>query len=176
MIAYLGLDYRAQEQRSLPHGRRKENRAMPIKKRSLAERRLRWQTVTTNFRVFREEVPHLQKDVDELRTLAEEVMALSAQQARYRARLQEITKRIGVLGKQADNLRGRIGSALRAHLGFTSQDLIQLGFRPLPSRDQLTRDLELLETPSPVGTVLPLRHQVAVGRAAKRAAEPDPEG
>jgi hypothetical protein len=148
---------------------------MPIKKRSLAERRLRWQTVITNFRVFQDEVPHLEKDVDELRTLAEEVMALSAQQAQYRARLREITNRIGVLGKQADNLRGRIGSALRAHLGFTSQDLIQLGFRPLPSRDRLTRDLELLETPSPVGTVLPLRTEVAA-LAAKRAAEPDPEG
>jgi hypothetical protein len=126
---------------------------MPSKKRSLADRRLRWFTVITNFQVFSGELPHLQKDVDELKVLDEEVMALAAEQAHYRARTQEITKRIRVLSKQADNVRGRIGSALRAYFGFTSMVLIQLGFRPLPSRDKLARELERLEAPSPVGTV-----------------------
>ncbi|HEV8581031.1 MAG TPA: hypothetical protein VGX68_18350 [Thermoanaerobaculia bacterium] len=128
---------------------------MALKNRSLADRRLRWATVIRNFQNFSGEIPHLQKDVDELKILDAEVLALAAEQARYRARTQEITKRIRVLSKQADNTRGRIGSALRAHFGFTSAVLIQLGFKPLPSRDRLARDLETLESPSPVGNVPP---------------------
>ena len=147
---------------------------MPTKKRAMADRRLRWMTVVKNFRIYSDELPHLQKDVDELRTLEEEVTALVNEQARLQAQAQATTKRIRVLSNQADNLRGRIGSALRAHFGFTSKALLQLGFRPLPSRDRLERDLEFLETPSPVAN--------AVGKvrglppAAAKREEPDQEG
>ncbi|HEV8580340.1 MAG TPA: hypothetical protein VGX68_14830 [Thermoanaerobaculia bacterium] len=128
---------------------------MALKKRSLAEKRLRWFTVIRNFQNFSGEIPHLQKDVDELKMLDAEVLALAAEQAHYRARTQVITKRIRVLSKQADNVRGRIGSALRAHFGFGSAVLIQLGFKPLPSKDRLARELDTLESPSPVETAAP---------------------
>src|SRR5262245_8172930 len=137
----------------VPPGRKGQS-AM-ARKRSLAERRLRWFTVIRNFEKFSGDVPHLKKEVDELKMLDGEVLALVAEQAHYRARTQEITRRIGVLSKQADNLRGRIGSALRAHFGFGSTVLLQLGFRPLPSKHRLARELDSLETPSPVGTVPP---------------------
>lgn len=139
---------------------------MALKKRSLAEKRARWFTVIRNFQNFSGDVPYLQKDVDELKTLDDEVMALAAEQAQCRARTQVITKRIRVLSKQADNLRGRIGSALRAHFGFSSAVLIQLGFRPLPSRDKLARELERLEEPSPVGAAPPEKPSEGTGGAS----------
>jgi len=114
---------------------------MAPRKRSLAQRKRLWGLVILNFGEVTEEVPHLQQEVGALEALDKEVSALLALQAQYQARSQETTKRIRVLSKQADNLRGRIGAGLRGHFGFTSQMLVRLGFKTYRTRHKLEREL-----------------------------------
>ena len=119
------------------------------RKRSLAERKSRWTTVVRNSHLILEDMPHMQPQIDELAALEKEIMALSAKQARYSARLREITLKLRVLGKQADNLRGRIGASIRGQYGFSHTRLIQLGFRPHRSRLKLDRELAALGVDAP---------------------------
>jgi hypothetical protein len=138
---------------------------MAPRKRSLAQRKYLWGIVTRNFEVVQEEVPHLRQEVGDLEALDNEVSALLALQAQYQAKSQEITKKIRVLSKQADNLRGRIGAGLRGHFGFTSQILVKLGFKTYRTRHKLERELEDLA-----------RDAEIAGKAVPPADQPQGEG
>jgi len=117
------------------------------RKRSLAQRKSLWTLVVGNSLEILGELPHLQKEIDELRAVEKEVLALSAKQARYRARSQELTKKLRALGKKGDNLRSRIGASIRGRFGFSHSKLIQFGFKPHRGGVKLARELATLSTP-----------------------------
>ena len=119
------------------------------RKRSLAERRSRWTVVVRNSHLILEDMPHMQPQIDELGALEKEVAALSAKQARYTARLREVTLKLRVLAKQADNLRGRIGASIRGQYGFSHSRLTRLGFKPHRSQLKLGRELAALGVDAP---------------------------
>lgn len=103
---------------------------MISKDRSLASRMERWRLLFTNGRDRAVELPHAENDLGELERLFQEVVALQAEQAVYRAKVREINSRIRGLSRIADRIRGRIGSHLRGQYGFDSHELIRFGFRP----------------------------------------------
>lgn len=111
------------------------------RKRSLADRKGRWSLVVGNSHLILEDMPHIRQEIDELRALEKEILALSAKQARYNAKLREMTQKRRVLAKQADNLRSRIGASIRGKFGFSDMRLIQLGYKPHRSRLKLEREL-----------------------------------
>jgi hypothetical protein len=111
------------------------------RKRSLADRKQQWGLVVDNSHLILEDMPHMRSEIDELRAMEKEILALSAQQARLNAKLRGLTLKIRVLAKKADNMRGRIGSSIRGHYGFSHTRLIQLGFRPHRGGIKLQREL-----------------------------------
>ena len=111
------------------------------RRRSLADRKSRWSLVVGNSHLILEDMPHIQPEIEELRALEKEILALSVKQARYNAKLREMTRKRSVLAKQADNLRSRIGASIRGKFGFSDTRLIQLGFKPHRSRLKLEREL-----------------------------------
>lgn len=122
------------------------------RRRSLADRKGRWSLVVGNSHLVLEDMPHIQPEIEELRALEKEILSLSAKQARYNAKLREMTRKRRVLAQQADNLRSRIGASIRGKYGFSDMRLIQLGFKPHRSRFKLER--ELAELPASAETVL----------------------
>jgi uncharacterized protein YhaN len=114
------------------------------RKRSLAHRKSRWSLVVDNSHLILEDMPHVQPDIDELKALEKEILALSAKQARYNAKLREMNQKIRALAKKADNLRSRIGASVRGKYGFSHARLIQLGFKPHRGGLKLERELAAL--------------------------------
>jgi hypothetical protein len=117
---------------------------MSTSKKSLADRGLRWSQVYEQGQDLAVEMPELRESLDELRTIAQEVTGLTAQQLHHMAQAQAITARIRALAKRADHLRGRIGASLRGKHGFDSTELIRYGFKPRKQvkKDHTDRELE----------------------------------
>lgn len=117
---------------------------MSTSKKSLADRGLRWSQVYEQGQDLAAEMPELRESLDELRTIAQEVTGLTAQQRHHMAQAQAITARIRALAKRADHLRGRIGASLRGKHGFDATELIRYGFKPRKQakKDHADRELE----------------------------------
>ena len=117
---------------------------MSTSKKSLADRGLRWSQVYEQGQDLAVEMPELRESLDELRTIAQEVTGLTAQQRHHMAQAQAITARIRALAKRADHLRGRIGASLRGKHGFDATELIRYGFKPRKQakKDNADRGLE----------------------------------
>lgn len=98
--------------------------------RSLSGRITRWRALFQNTREILPEVPHLERDLQELQGISEEVSALRAERMAQEARLRETTLKIRKLAKKGDSIRGRIGAGLKARYGFDAVLLIQCGFTP----------------------------------------------
>jgi hypothetical protein len=117
---------------------------MPQSRRSLADRGLRWTKLSENAPVLSAEMPDLREPLDEIRTLAQQIAALTAEQAHHMAQARMATAKIRGLAKRADHLRGRVGASLRGKYGFDSTELIRFGFKPrkLVKQDHVDRELE----------------------------------
>jgi hypothetical protein len=107
-----------------------EELSMATARKSLAERSLRWSKVSEKGADLTAEMPELGEAVDELRSLPQEVTALTAQQSHHMAQARILTSKIGALAKRADHVRGRIGASLRGKYGFDARELISYGFKP----------------------------------------------
>lgn len=101
--------------------------------KSLAERISRWGVLVNNLGRSIEDWPHLAEEVAELEAMLAEAGALSARQDALRAEAQENTAALNDIANRADKLRNQIGAGLRSKLGFTSELLLQFGFRPRPT-------------------------------------------
>lgn len=101
--------------------------------KSMAERISRWGTLVNNLGRSVDAWPQLAEEVAELEVMLASARALSARQDALRAESQENTAALNELADRADKLRNQIGAGIRAKLGFTSELLIQFGFRPRPT-------------------------------------------
>jgi len=135
---------------------------MASRRRAFADRKLRWDMVIGHDSQILEVLPYLEPEMNELKAISEEVRALRAEQSHYLAQVRMITRKISDLGKQGDNVRGRIGASLRGHFGFSALKLIQFGFKPHPNRMKFAEGREI---PSP-----------AQATAAPQEADPQQEG
>lgn len=132
------------------------------RRRAFADRKLRWDTVIGHGSQILEILPYLEPEMNELKAISEEVRALRAEQSHHLAQARMITRKISDLGKQGDNVRGRIGASLRGRFGFSALKLIQFGFKPHPNRLKFAEEREI---PSP-----------AQATAAPQEADPQQEG
>ncbi len=101
--------------------------------KSLAERLSRWDTLVNNLGRSIDDWPQLSEEITALQMMLQEARALSARQDALRAEAQENTAALNHLADQADKLRNQIGAGIRSKIGFTSEMLIQFGFRPKPT-------------------------------------------
>ncbi len=117
---------------------------MPTSRKSLADRGLRWSQLNEQGQALAVEMPELRESLEELRSMAQEVTGLTAQQRHHMAQARMITARLRALAKRADHVRGRIGASLRGKYGFDSTELIRYGFKPrkLTKKDHVDRELE----------------------------------
>jgi len=99
----------------------------------MAERISRWGVLVNNLGRSIDAWPHLTEEVAELDALLASASALSARQDALRAESQENTATLNDIANRADKLRNQIGAGIRSKLGFTSEMLIQFGFRPRPT-------------------------------------------
>lgn len=98
--------------------------------RSLADRLRRWELVLGQRKEIQAEIPHLEKELEDLASVNEQVKALMAEQRVHLARYREVTAKIRTIGRRGDSLRGRIGASIRGRFGFAAPDLIRFGFQP----------------------------------------------
>ena len=103
---------------------------------SLAERVSRWDTLVSNLEPALGELPHLASYVTELKGMLIQARELGHRQDSLRAQAQDNNVTLTDLAVQGDKLRRRLGAALNAQFGFTSEKLLQFGIRPrrLPVR------------------------------------------
>ena len=85
-------------------------------KRSLPERRRRWDLVISNRQKILEILANLEGDLGDLESVHKEIVALTAKQAYYTAKAREVTAKLRMLSRQGDRLRGRIGASLRGRI------------------------------------------------------------
>lgn len=113
---------------------------MPRASRSLVARMRRWRLLAGNAEALLAEVPHIGKEVEDLKDLAEQLTALQAEQVHFRGKVREVTARIRRLAARGDRIRGRVGATLRGRYGFDSAVLIQAGFKPRQSKARLDEE------------------------------------
>jgi len=111
-------------------------------RRSLAERRRRWNLLVDNRRHIVADLPHLDGDLGDLDSVSKDVEAMVALQARYLANLREVTTKLRTMARKGDRLRGRIGASLRGQHGFDAIKLIQFGFKPRRTKSSAAEESE----------------------------------
>lgn len=98
-----------------------------------------WQLLNDNIKPHLTEMPQVQPIAVELETLIAEVRAIDNEQEVARGRLRELTRRRREAEKKGEGLRRRMAAHLRGTFGFTSEQLIQFGINPRPSRTRRSR-------------------------------------
>lgn len=98
----------------------------------LGRRLASWQLLIGNLRPHLPTLPHARSMVTELEELVAEIQQIDKEQELARSRLQELTHRRQEAERRGDKLWRRLGALLRATFGFSSQELIQFGFKPRP--------------------------------------------
>lgn len=83
----------------------------------------------------------------ELEALITEIRGLDNEQEVARMRLRELTRRRREAEQKGEALRRRVAAHLRGTFGFTSEQLIQFGINPRPSR--IRRSRKPVEPPAP---------------------------
>jgi hypothetical protein len=111
-------------------------------RRSLAERRRRWNLLVDNRRHIVADLLHLDGDLGDLDSVSKDVEAMVALQARYLANLREVTAKLRTMARKGDRLRGRIGASLRGQHGFDAIKLIQFGFKPRRTKSSSAEEAE----------------------------------
>lgn len=98
----------------------------------LGRRMARWKLLIGNLTPHLPQLPHAQPLVGELETVVAEIQEIDKEQEIARGRLQELTHRRQEAERRGDKLWRRVGALLKGNFGFTSQALIQFGFKPRP--------------------------------------------
>src|SRR4051794_5415172 len=94
----------------------------------------RWKVMAVNLQPQLEKLPQLAGRYAELVKLTTDADVLETRQAQLTADLQEVNHQRRDLLKTGEDLRNRIGAALKAEHGFTSERLLEFGLKPRRTR------------------------------------------
>jgi len=94
----------------------------------------RWKVMAVNLQPQLEKLPQLAGRYAELVKLTADADVLETRQAQLTADLQEVNHQRRDLLKTGEDLRNRIGAALKAEHGFTSERLLEFGLKPRRTR------------------------------------------
>jgi hypothetical protein len=122
---------------------------------SVPERIARWKVTTAGLRPILTEVPHLVEIHGELEDVTLQSEELDARHEALKAETREVNRIREELARTGDDLRQRLGAALKTRYGFTSKKLIEFGFKPRPARRQPPAPQTPPEQPGPEATPPP---------------------
>jgi hypothetical protein len=91
-----------------------------------------WKLLIGNLAAHLPTLPHARPLVGELEAVVTEIQEIDKEQEIARGRLRELTHRRQEAERRGDKLWRRLGALLKGNFGFTSQELIQFGFKPRP--------------------------------------------
>jgi hypothetical protein len=109
----------------------------------------RWRLLLENVKPHLAGMPHIQVLVAELEALVAEAERLDAEQEIARGKLRELIRLRRDAEKRGEGVRRRVGSHLKGTFGFTSEQLIQFGLNPRPSRNRSRKPAEPPVTATP---------------------------
>src|SRR4051794_37177043 len=101
------------------------------KAQTFANKITEWELINTNLKPHLPDMPYLQEIVTALDALIAEAKGLDSQQEAARSQLQDVVHRRQEVEKKGQVLRGRAASHLRGSFGFSSDELVKFGVRPL---------------------------------------------
>ena len=108
-----------------------------------------WLLLHGNLQPHLAEMPHLQPFSTELNEVITEARSLDAEQEIARGKLKELIRRRREVEKRGESVRRRVASHLKGTFGFTSEQLIQFGVTPRPTK---TRPRKTAQPPAPEGS------------------------
>jgi len=101
------------------------------KAQTFAKKITEWELINTNLKPHLQDMPYLQEIVTSLDALIAEAKGLDSQQEAARSQLQDVVHRRQEVEKKGQVLRGRAASHLKGSFGFSSDELVKFGVRPL---------------------------------------------
>jgi hypothetical protein len=112
---------------------------MATKGNTIPERVSRWKLMTGSLTPLLPEMPYLTEMHTELEATATQLQDLELRHEALKAETREINRLRGELARTGDNLRSRLGAALKTRHGFTSEKLIEFGLQPRRNRGRDTK-------------------------------------
>jgi hypothetical protein len=94
----------------------------------------RWKVMGVNLKSQLDAMPQLTGRYNEFLKITTDAEDLENRQAQLKADLQEVNRQRRDIFKSGEVLRMRLGAALRAEHGFTSERLLEFGLKPRRSR------------------------------------------
>lgn len=107
---------------------------MATKGRTIPERVARWKLITGALTPLLPEMPFLTEMNTELEATTAELEELDRRHEALKAETREINRVREELAREGDDLRNRLGAALRTRHGFRSEKLIEFGLQPRRTR------------------------------------------
>jgi hypothetical protein len=107
---------------------------MATKGSSIPERIARWKVIAAGLKALLPEMPHLTAMQGELEKVILQSEELDARHEALKAETREVNRTREDLAKTGDDLRQRLGAALRTQFGFDSEKLIEFGLPPRRTR------------------------------------------
>ena len=98
----------------------------------LGRRMAKWRLLIGNLETHLPALPHAQPLIGELEAVLAEIQEMDKEQEIARSRLLELIHRRQEAERRGDKLWRRVGALLKGNFGFSSQELIQFGFKPRP--------------------------------------------
>jgi hypothetical protein len=112
----------------------------------------RWKVMTVNLQPQLDKLPQLTGQYTQLAKMTADADVLETRQAQLTADLQEVNRQRRDLLKSGEDLRNRIGAALRAEHGFTSERLLEFGLKPRRPRGRAKKTPPAATTTTPTST------------------------
>lgn len=112
---------------------------MATKGNTIPERVSRWKLMTGGLTPLLPEMPYLTEMHTDLETTATQLEELDRRHEALKAETREINRLRGELVRTGDDLRSRLGAALKTRHGFKSEKLIEFGLQPRRTRSRETK-------------------------------------
>ena len=109
------------------------------KAQTFAKKITEWELINTNLKPHLQDMPYLQEIVTALDALIGEAKGLDSQQEAARSQLQDVVHRRQEVEKKGQVLRSRAASHLKGSFGFSSDELVKFGVRPLKAGNRAPR-------------------------------------
>ena len=112
---------------------------MATRGKTLPERIARWKLMIGGLTPHLPEMPFLTEMHNELEATTTELEELERRHEALKAETREINRLRDELASAGDDLRNRLGAALRTRHGFKSEKLIEFGLQPRRTRGRDTK-------------------------------------